>query len=395
MTSEPDSDPGRRPPTIELTATEVEKPAAQDTGTTAPAGDRATADHAPGSPAGGKSSGRLMSHAVSAIIAAITTAAIITGLWLAGFAPSRDSAAPVATALPTTATDADNAISARLDKLEKTIQAPRPEPALGNRIAAAEAETKSLGDSLAKLNGRLDDIAAAAQSAAKSADAASAAADSAKSAAQGSVQRGDIDALASRIAAFENAVKALSDDAARRASSADDSAARLTIAAEALRAAVERSVPYQAELTAVQSLGADRSATAPLEPFAAGGVPSAAALAHELAALTPDLERASDAAAGDATFLRRLEANAQKLVRITPADAPVGNDPSTVIVRINVDAARGDIAAALADIDALPESAKSLAADWVKKAAAREAALAASRHIATDALASLGKPAAQ
>jgi hypothetical protein len=49
----------------------------------------------------------------------------------------------------------------------------------------------------------------------------------------------------------------------------------------------------------------------------------------------------------------------------------------------------------LAAIDALPDSAKSLTAAWSKKAAAREAALAASRQIAADALAALATPAAR
>jgi hypothetical protein len=263
-----------------------------------------------------------------------------------------------------------------------------------------EAAAKSLGDSLGVTNRRLDDTAQAAQSATKQAEAATAAADAAKSAAQATVQRSDadrgaLDALATRVALLETAVKALSDTDARRASSADDSAARLAIAAAALRAAVERGVSYRAELAAVQALGADRAATAPLEVLAESGIPSTTALAHELAALTPDFERLSDAAPGDATFLKRLESNAEKLVRITPVDAPLGNDPATVIVRINVDAARGDMAAGLADIGALPAPAQAVATAWVKKAAAREAALAASRRIAADALAALAKPAVQ
>ena len=73
----------------------------------------------------------------------------------------------------------------------------------------------------------------------------------------------------------------------------------------------------------------------------------------------------------------------------------MGNDPSAVIARIDIDAARGDIAAALDDIAALPDSAKPLAADWIKKAQARNAAIAAARQIAADALAALSKPAAQ
>jgi hypothetical protein len=201
--------------------------------------------------------------------------------------------------------------------------------------------------------------------------------------------------LAARIAALESAVKTLSDAAAHPAAGANDQAARLTIAAEALRATVERGAPYAAELAAVQALGIDQNATAPLAPYAASGVPNAAALAHELAALIPALASASSSASGQTGFLGRLEDNAQRLVRITPVDAPVGNDPSAVVARITIDAARADIAAALSDIAALPDSARPLAADWVKKARARDTAITASRQIAADVLADLSKPAAQ
>jgi hypothetical protein len=305
-----------------------------------------------------------MSAVIGAAIGAIVMAAIVAGLWIAGFVPSREAAAPSNTS-PSSA------------------------------AAPAAAETKSLGDSLAALNRRLDDMAATSQSAVKEADAASAAADAAKSASQTNVQRTDVDALANRIAVLENAVKALSDGVAHPSSGANDQAPRLTIAAEALRAVVERGAPYQAELAAVKSLGADQGLTIQLEPFAADGLPSATALAHEVSGLVPALQRASDVTPGATTFLGRIEANAQRLVRITPVDAPVGNEPSAVIARINIDAARADIAAALTHIAALPDSTKPLTADWVKKAEAREAAMVASRKIAGDALAALGKPAAQ
>ncbi len=349
--------------------------------------------------------------AIGAALAVAIIAAIGAGLWLEGVDPfhqgapatattTPEAASPPATASATTAPSsaALDAISARLDKVEHAIEAPRPDTALGNRLTAAETQTKSLGDTLAALNRRVDGVAATSLSAAKQADAAGAAADAAKSAAvnsqQKSVQQADVDALAERIAALESAVKGLADTAARQASRADDTAARLTIAAEALRAAVERGVPYQAELAAVQSLGADRNAIAPLEPFAASGVPSPAALAHELAGLVPALDRASGTASGDKTFIERLEANAQKLVRITPVDAPAGTDPASVVARIAFDAAHADIPAGMADIAALPDTAKPLTADWLKKAQAREAAIAASRRIAADALAALSKPAA-
>jgi len=82
-------------------------------------------------------------------------------------------------------------------------------------------------------------------------------------------------------------------------------------------------------------------------------------------------------------------------VRIAPLNAPPGNDPQAVVDRIRLDAVHADIGAALADIKALPDAAKPLAAAWSKKAAAREAALAASRQIAAEALAALAQASAR
>ncbi len=437
MTSEPDSKPGRRPPTIELKATEVEEPAAAS-----PSGETAAADTAspdsprsasPSPPSNAGPARGLKSYALGAILGAVAMAVIVGALRFTGILSSREAATPALPAVPETSAamhstpSNEAAIAARLDKLERAIQLQRTQPAQSNGTAAADAQTNALLDSVAALSRRLDAVAATSQSAAKTADAAQAAAEAAKTASanasqsasqaandaaskaasqaasqvatqvanQTNGQKSDLDALANRVAALENAVKALSENAAHPAEGANDQAARLTIGAEALRATVERGAPYQAELAAVQSLGVAQDVTAPLQSFAANGVPTPAALAHELAALTPDLRRASEPSSGGSTFLERLEAHAQQLVSITPVDAPAGNEPSAVIARIEVDAEHADIAAALTDIAALPETAKPLAADWVGKAKAREAAIAASRKIAAAALAGLNKPAAQ
>jgi hypothetical protein len=91
-------------------------------------------------------------------------------------------------------------------------------------------------------------------------------------------------------------------------------------------------------------------------------------------------------------FFERLQANASKLVRIQPVDAPPGDNPSDVLARIEVEAAHADIDGALADIGKLPEAARQQAADWVTKAVARQKALAAARKFASDAARDLGKP---
>ena len=395
MTSEPDSTPRRRPPTIDLTATEVdaEKPAAASAPTDGSSGQQA------GQSAPGRSRSSIKTTVAGIVVGAIAVVAIGAGLWFGGYVPP--GLLPVSQNPQPTDNAAIAEMSARLNKIEgaiatqqqqKPVPPPQPDSALVSRLAAAETATKSLGDSLAALSHRVDDAAAAAQNALAQAKSASTAADAAKSAAQAGVPRSDLDALAARIAALESTAKTLADDLKHETATADDHAARLTVAAEALRATVERGAPYQAELAAVKSLGADPSATAPLEPFAGAGVPGARALAHELASLTPALQQAADPAASDSSFLSRLESNAQHLVRVTPVDAPPGDDPASVVMRISVDAAHADIAAALADITKLPDAAKPVATAWVEKAQARDAAIAASRKLAADALAALSKP---
>ena len=395
MTSEPDSTPRRRPPTIDLTAKEVEPETPSSTQESAAdaAEDLTTHKEPPGEPNHSNFLARVSPYAVGALVGAVVLGAIMAGFWMVGVFPPHQTAAAPGAQVAKVASTAE--ISSRLDKIQQELQAPHADQALAARVAAAEAQTKSLADSLAALGRRLDEVAAASQSAlAQAKTAAATATDAMKNATRTGVEQSDIDALNNRIAALESTMKSLSTGT-QRTSSADDRAARLTVAAEALRAAVDRGAPYQAELAVAQVLGADKTATAPLEPFAADGLPNAAALAHEFALLTPSLLQASGAAPRESSFLGNLEAHAQKLVRITPIEAPAGDDPASVIARINIDAARGDIAAALAGIARLSESARALAASWVKKAEAREAASAASRRIAADALAAIGRPAPQ
>ena len=150
-----------------------------------------------------------------------------------------------------------------------------------------------------------------------------------------------------------------------------------------LRDAVMQGAPFEAELAAVKSLGADDKALAALTPFAASGLPDDKALARELSALMPAMLRESGAQA-PATFLERLQANADKLVRIRPVNAPPGKAPADVLARIEIDAANAKIAAALADLAKLPEKTRAPAQAWIEKAKARQAALAAAQALAVD-----------
>ena len=178
---------------------------------------------------------------------------------------------------------------------------------------------------------------------------------------------------------------------AKRATAADDSKSRLAIAASALRNSVERGSPFSAELTAAKSLAGDATALAPLEPFAATGLPAAAALAQELARVVPALFKATTREPRDGGFLERLQANAEKLVRVRPVGEVPGDSPDRIVARIEAKAAASDIEGALAELAKLPAPMRAPAEPWIKKAQARQAAIAAARQFAQGALAAIGK----
>ena len=127
---------------------------------------------------------------------------------------------------------------------------------------------------------------------------------------------------------------------------------------------------------------------APLEEFAGSGTPSAAALARELLALAPALLQ-GPRAPRDAGFLDRLQANAEKLVRVRPVEEVPGDEPAAVVARIEVRAAQLDLAGALTELAKLPAPLRAPAQAWIAKAQARETAMEASRKFAADAIAAL------
>jgi hypothetical protein len=406
--SDPDSAQRRRPPTIDLTAQEVEtgRPGdgAESSTASAASADNSTAQARANERGASPAPRRTTPYIVSGFIGAAAAVAIIVGLWFAGLAPQGWSAAPQRAAAPPLAAAPDSArmseIEAQLDKLRGAMQPRPPDAGLMPRISNVETQTKALDDAIAALTHRVDDIAASthdlATEARAAAAAARAAAEEGKAAAQSKLQSGDLDQIAKRIEALESALKTLTANTARASSSADDRVARTAAAAAALAAVVERGAPFDAELASVTALGADENAVAALTPFAADGLPSTAALSRELVQLLPALRQASIAAPKESSLIARLELNAQKLVRITRTDsAPTSDDPSSIISRVDTDARSGDIAGALTDIARLPPEPRALTADWAKKAQAREAAVAASRRIAAEAAAVLGRPAPQ
>jgi len=384
----------RAAPTIDLTATEMPSPPHE-----AAPPPRSDPPPAPAQepPAEARSGGPISLATLAAGVAgAATVALVLAALWLAGLLPVRTVTSTDTGAQVSVDTKAIDALNLRVSKIEGTIsKLPAGDAGVAERLAAADSAMKSLGIALTALNRRSDDTAATASQARERADAAAKAVtdlrasvqDAAKNSSAG-ISPAELDALQKRMAALEQSAKSARDDIAKASSA--DIAARLALSAAALRDAVTSGAPFAAELAQAKSLGTDDKTLAALAPFATAGVPTAPALAQELRALLPAMLKISGAQAPESGFLERLQANADRLVRIRPVDAPPGDDASAVLARIEIDAAKADIAAALADLGKLADATRAPAQAWIAKAQARQAALAAARQYAADTARALG-----
>ena len=175
---------------------------------------------------------------------------------------------------------------------------------------------------------------------------------------------------------------------------ADDMALRRVVAAALLDVAVRHGDPYAATLATAKGLASDPQALKPLDQFADTGVPNPPVMTRELLTLVPKLSPpATDTTATTGSgIVDRLQAGAARLVRIERTDA-TGSDRGAVVGRITAAGLRNDFAEARKELGSLSPADRAPAQAWLDKAAARDAALDASRRFADDAMAALAKPA--
>jgi hypothetical protein len=367
--------PKRAPPTLDLDAIEI----SDET-------QHAGAENADEKPtrvrsAPGLSAAVISSAIVSAIFGAGAAALVV---WTMGWPGEPASPAPP----PQTNNAAIDALTARVAGIESKAAAPAaaapaaPDPALAAHIDALDKSVAALRDELAAANARSQQLAESVE-AVKSAPRETAPAPAP-----------DLSAINDRLAQIERAAKTLSAEAAQRnAAPVDDPQLRRVVAASLLDVSVRAGEPYAAALAATKPFAANAEALKPLDVFAATGVPSVNALNRELLALLPKLSPAQENSTTGSGIVDRLQAGAARLVRIERIDAVAGNDRSAIVARVAAAALRNDIVEARRELKTLAPADRGVAQAWIDKSDARDAALAASRQFAADAMAALTKPA--
>jgi hypothetical protein len=271
----------------------------------------------------------------------------------------------------------DTASAARLDALDKALASVRNDVAQlrtqSNQLASA---TDALKAAPRDAGGQAASQQAASQQAAPQIDL------SALNARLDQIER----ASRSQSAALAQADKKIAD-----VKPADDLALRRVVAAALLDVAVRHGDAYATALATARSLAPNADALKPLEPFAASGLPSPVALDRELLTIVPKLApQAAEAPASGSSIVDKLQAGAAKLVRIERTDGS-GTDRGSVVARVTAAALRNDFAEARRELKLLPPADREAAQAWLDKADARDAALAASRQFADEAMGALAK----
>ena len=369
----PDSGRAKRaPPTIDLEASEV-------SGETRKVGDGAQPERSSEAPSSPEPPAAAISAWLIAVVSGAVAAALVIGVgWMLGWPAV--PATPAASEINAAVIGDLGARVAAVESRTSKPATPAPDPASAARIEALEKSIASLRGEVAGARAQSEKLAAALNDV--------------KAAPRDSSAPLDLADINARLAGLESATRAQSAEAVQQnAKPADDVPLRRVVASALLDVLVRIGEPYSAALAAAKSLAPGPDALKPLDAFAAKGVPSPAALSRDLLTLVPKLSPpAPENSTTGAGIVDRLQAGAAKLVRIERTDT-VGSDRGAVVARATAAALRNELAEARRELNALPPADRAAAQAWLDKCDARDAALAASRQFAAEAMAALAKPA--
>jgi hypothetical protein len=194
--------------------------------------------------------------------------------------------------------------------------------------------------------------------------------------------------LERRLTELEQRLAALNRQVAEGGSDATRAGTRVVLA-ERLHDALRDGAPYADVLAGLRRFTPDAGKLAPLDAYAEGGAPSAAALAQGFRPIGERLRR--EARQGSEDWTDRLLRMADKVVTVRALDEPGATGVPATVARIEDALARGSISDAAAAWESLPDAARQASGEWGQQLRQRAEAEAAARTVAAEAVAALNQ----
>jgi hypothetical protein len=185
-----------------------------------------------------------------------------------------------------------------------------------------------------------------------------------------------------------NALEAKVNDPSAQANMA------LAMAATGMKAAIDRGEPFAAELDTYMAVAPAAGEVESLRAFAAKGIPTLNVLVSQFADVAPKIIASAHTVDANAGVVDRLWASASSLVQARPVGMVEGEGVDAITARIEAHLNAGDLGAAIAEWEKLPENAKAVSMDFANAMKARQKAGEVVSKALSDALTGIKSPAA-
>jgi|GEM_PF-1985030 len=188
------------------------------------------------------------------------------------------------------------------------------------------------------------------------------------------------------VAALDARVVQLEADALQN----DTRRAAMGLGLAQLARAAQGSRPFVEEHAAIALIRPGDPLVAQIAPYAPTGVPTFAMLRDDFPAIARATARAAHTTA-EPTAWGRVWAWLGQAISFRQTDDADGEDPSAILARAERGLREGDLAAALAEMNSLPEAARASSADWAAAAEARVALDRLTTALSLEIIAELGQ----
>ena len=271
-------------------------------------------------------------------------------------------------------------LSDRVAQLETSLKAISQSASEGGSVASAAAIAQQIAEAEQRLDSKIAEALAKAEAGNASAlqqmqseiaelkAKIGALAEAGLGTGEGSVAGGDLAALTERLAKLEAALPELVAAVGKENAGAKAAAA---IAFANLLAAVSDGRPYAAELDTITALAPSVGDLGVLPAYAEKGIPTVPELARSFT-LAKEGALVGTAPASTGSIVDTLMASAQSLVTIKRTDEPTtGEGPGAALARAKAALDKGDLAAAVKEVETLDGAPREAFSAWLGQAHAR------------------------